>query len=139
MEVKIEITYNARKLINNIPKMTANLILESGNTSKAETRKNIRIEKHKKPLSNVTIKQRLKGNHPSGKNIKTSSIKPLIWSKNLYNNIQFKQDILSMPKYGWYHHKGTGWGKVERPFIEMRVTNRALKKFSKELTKNFRK
>ena len=47
-----------------------------------------------------------------------------------------------MPKYGYYHHIGRTTGKIkrpERPFIEVKIGEKAEKRFESDLNKNFRK
>ena len=142
MKVKTRITYNAAKLVRALPKMIENLIESSGNDSADESRKSIDEERHGKKLSQLTIKSRLEGKHPSGQNIPTRSITPLKWSGNLYKNIKGTKKGLEMPSYGYYHHIGKTTGKIkrpERPFIELKIGEKAQKQFSEELTKNFRK
>jgi len=142
MQAKVKISYNAAKLVRALPKMIENFIESSGNDSADESRKSIDEQKHGKRLSQLTIKSRLEGNHPSGKNIRTTDITPLKWSGNLYKNIKGTKKGLEMPKYGYYHHIGKTTGKIkrpERPFIELKVSEKAEKQFKTDLKRNFRK
>tara|TARA_Y100001963_G_C6396953_1_gene272358 strand:+ start:40 stop:468 length:429 start_codon:yes stop_codon:yes gene_type:complete len=142
MKVKVNITYNAARLVKSLPRMMEKVIEGSGHFSAELSRKSIQEERHKKPLSQRTIKSRLEGNHPSGKPFKTRSIKPLIWSGNLYNNIKGTKGGLEMPTYGYYHHIGRDTGKIkrpERPFIELGLSEKAVKQFKRDLEINFRK
>ena len=142
MQVKTRITYNAAKLVRALPGMIEDFIESSGNDSADESRKSIDEQRHGKKLSQLTIKSRLEGKHPSGKNIRTTDITPLKWSGNLYKNIKGTKKGLEMPKYGYYHHIGRTTGKIkrpERPFIEVKIGEKAEKRFESDLNKNFRK
>tara|TARA_Y100001938_G_C7867139_1_gene318477 strand:- start:38 stop:466 length:429 start_codon:yes stop_codon:yes gene_type:complete len=142
MQVKTKVTYNAAKLVRALPKMIENFIQSSGNDSANESRKSIDEQRHGKKLSQLTIKSRLEGNHPSGKKIKTTDITPLKWSGNLYKNIKGTKKGLEMPRYGYYHHIGRTTGKIkrpERPFIEVKIGEKAEEQFKSDLIKNFRK
>ena len=97
MQAKVKISYNAGKLVRALPKMIENFIESSGNDSADESRKSIDEQRHGKNLHQDTIKSRVEGRHPSGKNIRTTSITPLKWSGNLYKNIKGTKKGLEMP------------------------------------------
>lgn len=142
MQAKVKINFSFAKLVNKLPKMLDELIKDSGESSAKQSKSNIDKQTHGKPLHRLTLESRTKGNHPSGRNIRTSSTIPLKWSKNLYNNIKGTKKGLEMPEYGLLHHKGETTGSIkrpERPFIELKVSEKAVKNFKEGLNKNFRK
>jgi len=148
MQAKLKISYNAAKLVRALPKIIENLIESSGNDSADESRKSIDEQRHGKKLHQRTIKSRVQGDHPSGEYERTTDIIPLKWTGNLYKNIKGTKKGLEMPKYGYYHHIGESKtvekqafkiGRPERPFIELKVSEKAEKQFNTDLKRNFRK
>ena len=142
MKVKVSINYNPAKLVKALPEMIQNLIESSGDSTADQSRKNIDKQIHNKPLTQMTIKSRNEGNHPSGKKKRTNSVIPLKWSKNLYNGMKGTKKGLSIADYGVLHNEGISTGKIKRPerkFIEFKESEKGIKKFRQDLQKNLRK
>jgi len=139
LKLKTSINFDFKKLKNEIPRIAKKLAQDSVHSSVESTRKSIDNEDHGKPLSDAAKQQRKYGYHPRLKRKSpTNSTKPLRWTDYLYKNIKPMKKGMQIPDYGWYHHTGKTWGKVQRKFLKVGFSTKALKETQKLLKKAFK-
>ena len=145
MQIKAKITYDAKKLARNMPKMINGLLKTIAIEASKESKEN--IDKGLNPPLTQTTKKIRKQRGIAGKD-------PLFATGNLYNSIKLKTTKntakISMWRYGALHHKGFTTAsnsmiprkKVpKRPWIGVKASTmqKLVKNFSKGISRSFRK
>ena len=148
MHVKINVTYNAGKLVKKLPKIIEKLSSDITDRAKVFYKKNVERGKdinndNFKPLSPKTLQMKAK---KQGYYKNATKNKTLIATGKMINGIKkINKDTLQIKGYGVYHNfkqKNTDkreWFGVSEFVLKNIIDNKKLKTFRKDISKAFKK